>query len=229
MLQLDLSDIRTPERGASVFDILAAAFDSEGKQHDSTSGRIVIEPSGSAFGDTYETLLPLDVRPGRYQLRIAVESITDGRVGSVFHDVLVPDFSKNSAWMSGVALRAEPPMPIAGTPSTDILAIMPTALREFDASQRVFAFVQIYRPDAQHQPLIIKAAVDGEHGVEVYSRENILDSGHFDQFGLASHTFEIPVKKRAPGAYVLSFELTGEHKLRDHRAINFAVTTRQVQ
>ncbi len=53
--------------------------------------------------DTYERVKALGVRlnsrtamaPGRYQLRVGARSPVSGRSGTVFYDVLVPDFSRD--------------------------------------------------------------------------------------------------------------------------------------
>ena len=48
----------------------------------------------------------LDLPPGRYQLRVAARSANSGVSGAVHYDLDVPDFSKQSLSMSGLALTS---------------------------------------------------------------------------------------------------------------------------
>ena len=46
----------------------------------------------------------IDLSPGRYQLRIGVHESGAGGMGSVFHDLVVPDYSARGVAMSGLLL-----------------------------------------------------------------------------------------------------------------------------
>ena len=75
--------------------------------------------------DTYERVKGRGLRfnprlvldPGRYQLRVGVRESATGRTGTVFHDLVVPDFRKERLALSGLLLT---------TPSaTDSFAMLP--------------------------------------------------------------------------------------------------------
>ena len=66
--------------------------------------------------ETYQRVKALGVRlnsrttmaPGRYQLRVGARNPVSGKTGTVFYDVVVPDFSKEPLMMSGLLLSSLP-------------------------------------------------------------------------------------------------------------------------
>src|SRR5688572_16432162 len=73
--------------------------------------------------ETYQRVKTLGVRlnsrtmmaAGRYQLRIGARNPVSGKTGTVFYDVIVPDFSSSPLMMSGMLLAS------LSNPSTDAL------------------------------------------------------------------------------------------------------------
>jgi hypothetical protein len=56
----------------------------------------------------YEVLSRVELRPGRYQLRIAADHPALKKSGSVYCDVEIPDFSKTGLWLSVCVLSSTP-------------------------------------------------------------------------------------------------------------------------
>ena len=48
----------------------------------------------------------LTLEPGRYQIRVGARETVGSRVGTVFYDLLVPDFRKEPLMLSGVLITA---------------------------------------------------------------------------------------------------------------------------
>ncbi len=64
--------------------------------------------AGATAPIQFELLSRLDLKPGRYELRIAASSHAANAVGSVFVDVDVPDFTKGPLALSGILFDANP-------------------------------------------------------------------------------------------------------------------------
>jgi hypothetical protein len=105
-----------------------------------------VTPQTERAAPFYEILSRLDLKPGRYNLRFATERASDGKTGSVYTDIVVPDFAKAPLSMSGVALEAVPGVvPGAKEVAAPILPVLqphaaslrqPTESRHSSASTR---------------------------------------------------------------------------------------------
>ena len=93
--------------------------------------------------------------PGRYQMRIGARDPNTGKAGTVFYDVIVPDFAREPVMMSGLLLVAAMGGPDVLTPQRDpgaekLLGAPATSRREF--SQIRNAGVARPRSTTTHQP-----------------------------------------------------------------------------
>ena len=85
--------------GVKTLDVVTAAFTEEGKQVQSSRMQAAVTPGAAAV--PLQVLSRLAVPPGRFQVRAAVSSTTSGISGSVFGDVVVPDFSAAALTFQG--------------------------------------------------------------------------------------------------------------------------------
>jgi VWFA-related protein len=129
-------------------ELQTSAFTPEGSARGSQrqSAQVVLRPGVS--GDVpYEVVSRIDLKPGRYQLRLAAHHVGDNKSGSVYAEVEVPDFSGAAISLSGVALSMNPPLPVAPKDGlSGLLPLPPTAEREFMVTQKVSAFLRAYQP-----------------------------------------------------------------------------------
>ena len=127
--------------------------------------------------DTYErakergfrVLSQANLPPGRYQMRVAAGNKA-GKAGSVVYDLEVPDFTKDSLMMSGVALTsaaaAQAPTVKPKDPLADFLPGPITAMREFEKGDLLVLFAEFYenaRSNTAHL-LDFKAELRAEGG-----------------------------------------------------------------
>ena len=99
-------DVATTPRDVA---LTTTAYDSEGKPHGMLRQTMTIAPAtGAPIAPDLPGHLPL--RPGRYMLRIAATS--EGRTGSVFVDIEIPDFAKDPLSASGLILHRRPAPPM---------------------------------------------------------------------------------------------------------------------
>ena len=99
-LQQPAGTTREPQK----VELLTAVFDTEGRHKGSTrqTANLMVRPGRN--DSSYELLSKIDVKPGRYLVRVGAHHASVGTSGSVYADVEVADFSKAALSMSGVAL-----------------------------------------------------------------------------------------------------------------------------
>jgi hypothetical protein len=157
---------------------------------------------GTALYDVHTRLL---LKPGRYELRVAVES--RGRLGSVIKSVEVPDFGGAALALSNVFLERVPAMAIRNAATTGILPVVPTSAREFAATDDVSMFVRVYQ-DAKKPIVAVNLTtkiVDGGNAVAFQDRAT-LTPDQFAADAAAHHRLRIPLEKLRPGDYLLQIE-----------------------
>jgi hypothetical protein len=106
----------------------------------------VVLRAGSDGEAAYEVLGRIDLPPGRYRLRLGAHNTTSSKDGSVFADVVVPDYSNLPASASPVILSATPGR--ASAPRellSSLLPLVPTAERDFTTADRVTALLRLYQ------------------------------------------------------------------------------------
>jgi hypothetical protein len=158
----------------------------------------------------------LNLAPGRYQLRIAGRDTEGGRVGSVYYDLVVPDFSKAPLSMSGMVIASARSLAVP-TPQPDAeLGKMlpgqgkssPTTAREFPGDDELAALVEVYDNQAATAHKVdIQTTMLAEGGQAVFrhadQRSTDELAGKNGGFGYVVH---VPLKDIPPGLYVLKIE-----------------------
>ena len=128
-------------------DLELRAFDGEGRREFGIVQRRVEWPlTPGRIDPGADVLLSLDLKPGRYSLRLGASSAARAKSGSVYADVVVPDFARDHLSLSGLALsRVGPERTVFAGLDRDALPIVPTTVREFARSDEVTAFVRVYQ------------------------------------------------------------------------------------
>ena len=153
----------------------------------------------------------LTLPPGRYQLRVGARD-SSGRVGTVFYDLEVPNFSADSVSLSGLlitstsaqnAMTAQPdpaaPKPLPGPA---------TSTRTFSRADSLTVFAEIYDNSSRQQPRRFDTAVTliAESGQEVFSARDAIDNIPTDRWTTYGFVREIALKNVPPGRYLLRVE-----------------------
>jgi hypothetical protein len=161
----------------------------------------------------------VELRPGRYQLRVGVREVRGGALGSVLYDLEVPDFSKTPLAMSGVVISSEQGAP-APKPDAELKAVLPsapTAAREFARSDTLGVFADVYdnRNDVAHR-VTIRTSVLSDEGKVVFTTADERQSAELQgaKKGGYGYTARVPLAGIAAGRYVLRVE--AESSLGDH-------------
>jgi VWFA-related protein len=154
----------------------------------------------------------LQLPPNRYQLHVAVRALNGGVLGTLRHDIDVPDFSKGPLHMSGIALTSASAvrMPTANPDAEfkQVLPSEPVAIRDFPRADTVALFVEIYdnQPGTPHR-VAIKTTLTAEDGRVMFTAADERGSEELQgKSGGYGYTANIPLSEMAPGRYVLQVE-----------------------
>jgi VWFA-related protein len=215
--------VRQPGSNQQV-KLLAAAFDRHGRSVQSVERTVGVELPSNAAGDApYEVLLRMTLKPGRYELRVALDAGSAERA-SVYTDVDVPDFLQQPLSLSGVVVATSPALPSAAHDIfKDLLPIVPTARREFARASRASVFLRVYqRSNDAPQPVSMTAQIQDPSGRVLMKDAVALEAAQFASDHAADYRIALPVERLTAGEYLLSIEAAqGEHIA--SRAVRFAV------
>jgi VWFA-related protein len=160
--------------------------------------------------DGLQVLTKTELKPGRYQLRVAVGSQQRG--GSVLLDLDVPDFSRKELSMSGLVLRRPDNPQGIFLPEGDPLQALgrrgPTTARAFRTSDIVTAYAEIYA-DAGARPhtIDVTSTLRSEAGDVIPVASATMSSEGLKKTGnMLRVEPQLPLRDLQPGRYVFSLE-----------------------
>ena len=198
-------------------NVMVGAFDRNGQSMALQEGTV---PPGSR-----NLIARLELRPGKYEIRAAVEDTASGAMGSVYSYVDIPNFVTQFVSMSGIFLHTLPSNPasrLGGT--TDLpLPIEPSLRREFSRNERVAAFADVYqglrRPA---MPGYVLAEIRNDRDVRVFHQETRTLASDVGVNRAIKVNLELPLDELAPGPYMLGIEIRqGNQTAR--RELRFAI------
>ena len=186
-----------------------SAFNVDGKAFGSTGLRadITLRPDATALAE-YEVLSRLDLKPGRYQLRIAANVGSLATSGSLYHDVEVPNFSSAAVSLSGLLLSASPG-PVVGSHPTvaAVVPVVPTTRRTFTASHQVSAFTRVYQGGRGPLTAVtLRVQLRNAANELVVDRREELAASRFNAARSADVKVDVPVARLPAGEYLLTVD-----------------------
>ena len=151
----------------------------------------------------------LDLPAGRYQLRVAAREAWQGRRGSVFYDLLVPDYGAGLG-MSGVLVTSRS-APRTLTASIDaqvdrMLETPPVARRRFEPDDVVTAYTEVYPGAEPARGVSLTSRVTNAEGLVVFRATEERTVAELGAEGRLAHAVTIPLAELNPGRYVLEIE-----------------------
>jgi hypothetical protein len=222
-IELDANRLRFAEQPnktqADGIEVSLFALDERGRSHGGTfyQFNLALRP------DTYERVRNSIVRlnprltlpAGRYQLRVGVRESGAGEMGTVFYDLVVPDYNANGLAMSGLLLTDETarlqftPQPDQEVPA-GALPSPATSRRQFSQNGMLSAYAEIYDNIASRDPrqIEVTTTLADENGVATFtSRESLAGGNPRDvKSSRIPHIKQIPLKDVRPGSYRLRVE-----------------------
>jgi VWFA-related protein len=206
-------DQATPARPAVTIDdvaVVVSAYDAQGKAAGSvTSHAKVGLPAGSA-NVQYEVLMPIDVKPGHYDLRIAAATTFAPRAGSVTCDVDVPDFAKAPLSLSGLVLSVGPDRGAARRDALrSWLAVVPTSRRDFAPDEKVTALVRAYQGGkGAVSPVALAVTIIDSQGGTVHQAAETLGPERFAVDRGVDYRLDLPLDRLVAGPHLLTITAT---------------------
>lgn len=213
------------ERHVETVDLQVSAYDVDGRHHGSKRLRADVAIRAGASGlAAYEVLSRLDLRPGRYQLRIGANVGSLSTSGSLYYDVDVPDPRSTPFMLSGVVLATSSGPVVAPRDAfKDLIPVVPTSLREFTRADRVAAFIRVYRSDrARDGSAELRVRLVDDTGAAIMDRTHAIAPAAFSKERTADVTIDLPLSQLRAGSYLLTIE-TGAAASPIRRAIRFEV------
>lgn len=212
-------------RASGSLELLTTAHGPDGQVRGSMKQSLTLKGrSGADQLAEYEVLSRLDLPPGGYQLRIAARIPALDRTGSVYYDVVVPDFRRDPVALSGIVLTAAPSLITAGADVlSTVLPVVPTSRRAFTPDFGVNAYVEVYhgtRAPAAAVPLTVTITDDADR--RVVNVADLLTPDRFNDRFSAPYQFTVPIDRLRAGKYLLTIEAAEGNK-RARRDVRFEV------
>ncbi len=146
--------------------------------------------------------------PGRYQLRFGARESSGGQNGSVFYDLIVPDFRKEELAMSGLLLTSvaaqQTPTAEPDPQASKQLPGAVTSRRDFPVGDTLAVYAEVYdnNPSRQPRPIDVAVRLISAQGTDVFSATDSMSttaapSNIYAQFKL---------EDLDPGSYLLRVE-----------------------
>ena len=219
--------------GSNKVNVMYVAVDMSGKVH--ASGHktmdLAIRPesrkavAANGLRLVTEVMLP----PGHYQLRLAAHDPVANRSGSVFWDLEVPDFDKETVSMGNLLLSAasagRTPTSLDAPSVRDVLPGPPTSRREFTLEDTIAVYAEIYDTETTRQhTLDLTTTIRTDDGTQVFvTREERASKPAEGKRNVYAYLARIPLQDLVPGKYVLTVE--GRSRLGDKasREIQFTI------
>jgi VWFA-related protein len=206
-----VQDVETGEtRYVEKIDFLIDAFGQDGssKTAHGLNAEVVLKPNVKGKVG-YEVLSRIDLKPGRYQLRLSAHLPSQDKSGSIYYDIDVPDFTKGPLALSGAMLSVTPNIHAAPRDKlSDLMTIVPTTNRHFNRkTDQVWSFVRIYQPGrGSTKPIVLATRVTDSTGVAVMNTVRTVPAAAFGPGRVVPWRAAVPIATLEPGVYLLTFE-----------------------
>ena len=190
-------------------DVQISAFNTDGRAFGSKrySADVTIRAGASGLAE-YEVLSRLDLKPGRYQLRVAANVGSLSTSGSLYYDVDVPDFSATPVSLSGIVLTAVPAIDVAPRDAlAAVLPVIPTARRTFDPTDQVAAFLKVHQ--GGKAPLVavpVRVRLVDAQGATRMDNAFDVAAEQFDKDRTGHIRVDLSSRRLPPGEYLLTIE-----------------------
>ncbi len=210
--------------GSNKVNVMYVAVDMSGKVH--ASGQktmdLAIRPESRKAIATNGLRLVTEIAlaPGHYQLRLAAHDPVANRSGSVFWDLEIPDFDKQTVSMGNLLLSAasagRTPTSLDAPSVRDALgSAAPTSRREFTLEDTLMVYTEIYDNETTRQHTVdLTATIRTDDGTQVFvTREERASKPAEGKRHVYAYLARIPLQDLVPGKFVLTVE--GRSRLGD--------------
>lgn len=193
-----------PAPAGETVDLLAMALDADcGDCRKLPSARQTIRVQQASADTPAEAASRLDLRPGRYEIRVAAAS--GSATGNVIAHVDVPDFEKERLSASGLVFFTPGETPFALF--RDVLNVRPTTRREFRGPSPIAVLLRLYQAAGRAPgPVRVETTIRDEGDRVAFTRTTFVDSTSFNATRSYDATFELPLPTLNAGEHLLTIE-----------------------
>jgi hypothetical protein len=206
--RVPISTAPVPVRITETIDLETRAFTPEGDARGVSrqTASVAFRP-GSTGEAPLEILARIDLKPGRYNLRLGAHSRATATTGTVYADVEVPDFAALPLTFSGVVLSASPGRFAAPKAAlAPVIPLVPTAERAFLVNQTVTAFLRLYQGGkAPARAVEISIRITDGHDVAISDERRTLAPEQFGPARTVDLEFPVPLTRLNRGPHLLTF------------------------
>jgi hypothetical protein len=215
---------------ADRIDVAVRAFDESQRTRNSKglwTSTLRLTPGVAASGPIhYDTLTRLNLPPGRYEVRLSMQSASEDVAGGVTTFVTVPDFEKDPLSVSGVVLgRASGAALPTSHPMSDVLPFAPTTRRAFVAGEAIAALLRLYQGGKDAPRLVsVQTRIVNESDEQVFGASADLAGAAFAGPTRAAEFRQgLPLATLANGEYLLTIEATLDERTVQATPVRFRV------
>jgi VWFA-related protein len=217
---VDATD-QTPSN--EILEVRATAFQTDWKPAGAQNQKVQVMRPAPGVSIHADVGSRLDLPPGRYEVRVAIDSSATGTTGSAYTTVVVPDFSREPLSLSGLVIARGARSPAPGGVLTSLVPLVPTTVREFARSAAAVAFARIYQGGKQPVASVrVSARIVNETDRSVFERTSTLAPQSFGATRSADYRLDLPLADLEPGRYLFTVEVTAG-KLSSRRDVRLAV------
>jgi VWFA-related protein len=200
-------------------------FDGEGRKEVASRQLTARMTPGGVDPSTSEVAIRLDLKPGRYNVRVGAAIAGTELSGSVFTTFTVPDFDKEPLSLSGIAIGKVSAKAIGGRDTlADLLPFAPTVERQFTAADIVGALVRIHQPPGRiPTDVTLDMKITSAAGAEVSRSTNRFTAAQFEATRHVEQRTELALSALVPGDYLLTFTATAAAGIVSQRDVRFTV------
>jgi hypothetical protein len=195
---------------AEHLDFALVLSDDEGKPQFTDRQTVTLSPrraSGETF--TFQVLSRAQLKPGHYDVRISAHSQERSLTGSVFGDLVIPDFAKVPVAIAGIFVQVEPDVQsVPRTAFADLLPFVPSTRRQFSRSDSVLAYVRTYL--GPRAPLVAPDAtisIINQQDATVLDKSLVASTERLSTERLAEYRITLPVAELTSGEFLLKFSI----------------------
>jgi hypothetical protein len=148
----------------------------------------------------------ISLAPGRYQLRVGARESSVGQNGSVFYDLIVPDFRKEELALSGLLLTSVSAQQTpTAEPDSAVSKQLPGAVTspcDFPVGDTLAVYAEVYdnNPSRQPRPIDVAVRLTSAQGSDVFTAKDSLSTN------LSNIYAQFTLEDLDPGTYLLRVE-----------------------
>jgi hypothetical protein len=207
----------------SAVELVATAFDETWKQAGQTTAQFLLPARWPNGASLTEVGARLNLRPGRYEIRVAMSSAAIARAGSVYASVTIPDFDRVPISLSGVVIEQAPGGAVMPETLTSLLPARPTTARVFSRADSVSAVARIrHGRSTKPVPVGVTARIVDARGRVVFATTADVEGSRFGARREWDYRLDLPLQQLAEGLHLLTIEAAMKDS-RARRDVRFTV------